>query len=122
MIGGQVTLNSITDAQLEALLDVKKNNEGQFVLLNLLPVNPPFQPPPSGPWYGPGSPWGMGPGLGVYYGPGSPHGLLPPGWPPPALPTPQPGSPSTYNVTLSWQSDQGLKAVSAVLDRLPGAT
>ena len=60
MNGGQAVLNGITDAQLEALLDVKKNNEGVFQLANVQLLGQ-YGPPPAPPHppYGPGSPWGI---------------------------------------------------------------
>ena len=119
MNGGQVTLNAITDAQLEAIIDVKKNNEGQFQLLNLQSLNQPL-PPPGQPFYGPGSPWGMGPNQGQWYGPGSPFGPMPPNFHPPE-PPPGPLGNSSYNVTLAWNQDQGLKAIAAVFEKLTAA-
>ena len=123
MNGGQVTLNAITDAQLEALIDVKKANEGQFQLTNVQclggPAWPPCGPPPV---YGPGSAWGMGPGHpGMWFGPGSPFGPVPPGMPGPGGPPPAPQAQSTYNVTLNWQQDQGFKAIATAFDRMAAA-
>jgi len=119
MNGGQVTLNGITDAQLEALLDVKKNNEGQFQLANLQSLGPPPIPGPCGAWYGPTSPWGMGPGHpGQWFGPGSPFGMQPPSGPPAPSPTP---AQSSYNVTLTWTQDSGAKTIAEVFDKLSGA-
>ena len=121
MAGGQIILEQINDAQLEAVLDVKKNNEGQFQLLNLQITNLPFPPGPPAPAYYPNSPWGMGPGRpGQWYGPGSPWGAFPPNLQPGPQPgqQPQPSAPSSYNVTLIWNDTQNLKTVAQVIDRL----
>ena len=134
MNGGQVTLSGITDAQLEALLDVKKNNEGQFQLQNLQSLGQGGMPLPlPHPPYGPGTPWGMGPGYpGAWYGPGSPFGMQPPGFPPgqpfplPGQPQPAPPPPggpqSTYNVTLVWQQDGALHVISDVFQKITAAS
>jgi hypothetical protein len=124
MNGGQVNLDGITDAQLEAILDVKKNNEGQFQLQNLQSLGQNGPLPAPHPPYGPGAPWGMGPGYpGQWFGPNSPWGI-PPGqpFPPPGTPQLPPASPggpqSTYNVTLVWQQDGALSVISSVFAKL----
>ena len=59
MFGGQITLNDVTDSQLEEVLDVKRANEGQFQATDIyLATQPPFPVPPM-PYYGPDSPWGI---------------------------------------------------------------
>lgn len=118
MTSGQITLNSVTDAQLEAILDVKKNNEGSVTLVSIQVVG---QPGPTPPWpaphYGYGSPWGIEPGVGIWYGPGSPHGAVPPCYPHTPVPLPSPAE-TTYNVTLAWSKPEGMKVIALVFDRL----
>ena len=131
MNGGQAVLNGITDAQLEALLEVKKNNEGVFQLANVQLLGQAGPPPaPPHPPYGPGMPWGMGPGYpGQWYGPGSPFGMQPPGFPPgqpfpvpQPQPLPPPGGPqSSYNITITWQDDQALKVIGTVFEKMTTA-
>lgn len=118
MSSGQVTLNRVTDAQLEAILDIKKNNEGAFTLVSLLIVGQPgSEPPLPPPSYYPGSPWGTQHGFGVWYGLGSPYGSVPPNFP--HLSTPTPAVQSTeYNVTLAWSGPNGMKVVAQVFEHL----
>ncbi|AOW49447.1 hypothetical protein [Acetobacter ascendens] len=86
---GQLTLNGVDDAQLEQLLDVKKNNELNIQLIGLQ-LMPNGNPPPPYPFH--------------------------PNVPPP-FPAPPPGS-SRYNVTLSWVNPQGFSAISQIVQKI----
>lgn len=119
---GQLNLEQISDAQLSAILDIKKTHEGTFNLVSLQlitePVAPPNNIPP--PTYGPGSPWGYAHGIGRWYGPGSPFGEFPPQFHPPG-PLPGPGQ-SFYNITLAWNaSPDNFKIITQVVNALSAA-
>jgi hypothetical protein len=95
---GSLTLNGITDAQLDTIIRVKEQHEG------VIDFNPQqLQPVGGGQPYFPGRP-----GF-----PGQPY----PGQPMP--PQPQPGGQSSYNnAVVSWHSDDGLGVVLELIHRL----
>lgn len=119
---GQLTLDKISDAQLSAILDIKKSNEGTFNLVSLQLITEPGPPPnaPPVPSYGPGSPWGSARGNGIWYGPGSPFGAIPPQLHPPGnLPG---ANQSFYTVTLAWNDmPSNFKIITQVVNALSAA-
>jgi hypothetical protein len=97
MNNGSLTLNGITDAQLDSIVRVKEQHEG------VIEFNPQqLQPIGNGPRPFPGQSY---PGQSF---PGQP-----------LSPQPPPAGQSIYNnAVLSWRSDEGLGVVLEVLHRL----
>ena len=112
MIGGQITFDGITKAELEALYDMQKNKEGVFHIRNLQVRNMSNRlHPPSSEHYQK-SPWNRSPSDGVARrGSDTPIGAFPP-------PRPSIQSSSelfSYKVTLIWDHNEGLRAIGAAV-------
>jgi hypothetical protein len=104
MTNGSLTLNGITDAQLDTVIRVKEQHEGA------LDFNPQqLQPIGNTQPYFPGRPGFPGQSM-----PGQPF----PGQPFPGQPQPQPGQSLYNNLVLNWHSDDGLGAVLEVIHRI----
>jgi hypothetical protein len=102
MNNGSLTLNGITDAQLDTIVRVKEQHEGviDFNPQQLQPIGNVPQPFPGRPPF-----------------PGQPYPGQIPGQPFPPQP-PQTGQSMYNNAIVSWHSDEGLGVILELIHRL----
>ena len=109
MTNGTLTLNGITDAQLDTVIRVKEQHEG------VIDFNPQLlQPIGNAPPFIPGRPGYPGQPMPGQPFPGQPM----PGQPFPGQPQPQAGQGLYNNLVLNWHSDDALGVVLELIHRL----